>query len=684
MKFKHISTRMLCLLLPIIILAMVILTVVSASLSKSQIDESTKELMETSLDGEINSISSVLSKYISTVQAEAAVGQELYQNASSTELENTLVSVVDTDDGILGSGFWFEPDVYNGQEMWGPYAYTNGNNISVTYEYSTADYDYFSQEYYTKAKASSSAFCTDPYYDDTSKTIMMSCTAPMFNDAGKYIGCVTLDISVDEISEIATNISIGKTGYAMLITSSGQIIGYKESSYVTNMTNINKISNSSMATLGQTIISQSSGMGEAEDDDGNGLDVYWDTISSTGWKLIVMIQQSELEDPINDLIFKLVIICVVAVVVVGLVVYVVVKNITKIIDILKKFAEVLSEGNFTVANLNVTSKDELGSLGNSLNLMYKNTKEIINVISEHAKALEDSSSKLNNATTELTNEFNAIKTNMSDVNEAVMSSSAATEEVNASTQEVNSSVSILSEQASKSKDMSVDIMKRASDVEGKSKEAFENAINLSKKYDESLRKSIENSSIVESIGTLAGTISEIAEQINLLSLNASIEAARAGEQGKGFAVVATEIGQLAGETSEAVGKIQNTVSDVQKAFVELTDDAKSMLVFLNETVTPDYENFVNIGVQYGDDAKRIEEISNSISEMASTIERTMGEVSLAINNIAESTQVTAASSVDSVKAIDDVSVVVDSVVEMSEKEEHIADDLTEVISGFKL
>jgi methyl-accepting chemotaxis protein len=197
-----------------------------------------------------------------------------------------------------------------------------------------------------------------------------------------------------------------------------------------------------------------------------------------------------------------------------------------------------------------------------------------------------------------------------------MSSSAATQEVNASTEEVNSSASILSEQALRSKNMANEIMVRAKDVEERSRLAYDNAINLSKQYDESLQKSIDNAQIVESIGTLAGIISNIAEQINLLSLNASIEAARAGEQGKGFAVVASEIGKLAGDTTETVTKIQDTVEDVQKAFLKLTEDAKDILGFVNNTVTPDYEEFVKVGKQYGNDASEVDEISSQISEMS--------------------------------------------------------------------
>ena len=75
---------------------------------------------------------------------------------------------------------------------------------------------------------------------------------------------------------------------------------------------------------------------------------------------------------------------------------------------------------------------------------------------------------------------------------------------------------------------------------------------------------------------MASVIADIADQITLLSLNASIEAARAGEQGKGFAVVATEIGKLAGQTTDSVEKIQETISSIQEAFEGLATNAKSL------------------------------------------------------------------------------------------------------------
>ncbi len=124
---------------------------------------------------------------------------------------------------------------------------------------------------------------------------------------------------------------------------------------------------------------------------------------------------------------------------------------------------------------------------------------------------------------------------------------ASTEELNASAEEVNSSVSLLAEETISSANLSIEIEKRADKIAATSQESYDKAKELTSVHQENIKNSIANSEVVKSISELAEVFSSIADQINLLSLNASIEAARAGEQGKGFAVVADEIGKLAGD-----------------------------------------------------------------------------------------------------------------------------------------
>lgn len=105
---------------------------------------------------------------------------------------------------------------------------------------------------------------------------------------------------------------------------------------------------------------------------------------------------------------------------------------------------------------------------------------------------------------------------------------------------------------------------------------------------------------------------------------------------------------------------------------------------MKDTVTPDYNNFVDVGQQYGRDAVSIEEISNEVAEMAGNISQVMQEVRDAIQNVSESVQTTAGNSSMVLTTVEKAYVVVQDMSKMSERQEHIAEELNTVVSGFKL
>ena len=225
---------------------------------------------------------------------------------------------------------------------------------------------------------------------------------------------------------------------------------------------------------------------------------------------------------------------------------------------------------------------------------------------------------------------------------------------------------------------------RADEIGRNSEKAFAEASDITEQFKTRLETSIRNTDVVQNIGQMAETISGIAEQINLLALNASIEAARAGEQGRGFAVVATEIGKLANETTSAVQEIQQTVDQVRDSVQDLTVNSNELLKFIETRVKPDYDSFVSVARQYGEDATTIDNTSSRISEMTDNIRQIMTEVTNAIQNIAESTQNTANISSQILNSVSVVSDVVSDVSKMSEDQEVIAANLSEVVGKFKL
>lgn len=683
-KGLGIGIKMMALLLPVILIAMAALCAVSSFTSSRLITEQIGTTMEAQLHAGQGKIDENLAEIKSIAQTlSAAVGCS-YTTTPLPEYEAIFAEAIKYNEFVIGSGIWFAPYVYDpAQEYVGPYIYKDGGNIVTTYDYSNADYDYFSQEYYTLAQASDgSPIITDPYFDETSGLVMSTCTMPIYNAAGTFIGCISVDTALTNIQDTITSVPAGENGYAMLVTASGTYLSCNDNDKITNAVNITEDENASLAAAAAEVLA--SPEGQTTFDDHGRFNLYYSTVDATGWKIMIAMPQSELNAPVHALLRKLLAVSVIAIILCALIVVIQVSGIARNIRRVSGFAQSLASGDFTIDSLKVRSRDELGQMGSALNNMYGSNKDVITNISDHASSLTNSSQKLNFAAENLNREFADIHHHIADVNQATLTSSAATEELNASAENVKSAVIEMTSATADSLRLVDDIKVRAQDVEKSSEDAYNYASDLAGKFRVQLTHSIENARVVDEVSRMASAISAIASQINLLSLNASVEAARAGEHGKGFAVVASEVGSLASQTSQTVRDIEETIEKVQAAFDSLSKDSQELLTFLTDTVAPDYQRFVGIGQQYQSDAMTMGSFSTDIAQKSQEIEHVIKEMVLALQDIAESSGNTAASSSMMMNAVDSVVNVIDEVSTMSGEQNKIATNLNSVVNQFKL
>ena len=685
-KKMSIMAKMLIGIIPIVALAMILMTYISVNTSRNLVQAQTTERNEAITESNVNKVDSYLMEIRSTAIGLAQTVGGTYRSATMENYADVFSNILKSNDIISGAGIWFEPNAYFQDEVYqGPYWYKDGSSIVETWDYSNEEYDYHNQEYYLNAKAlaKGTAKITDPYYDPTSGTVMATCSAPIYNNQDAFIGCVTVDIVLDTISEIGAAVQVGKTGRAIFITSDGVYLYTDDNTKVQDGLNIKDEGNASLVAVATQVMENESGMNRFEED-GKFVIVNWGTVPEVNWKLMIRMDQAELEEDVDSMTYMMIGILCAAIIISSLVVILLVGAIAKNIASVKQFAGSLASGDFTVSKLLSKSGDELGQMSDSLNNMYESNRDVISKISDESEHISSASNSLSSMASELTSQFEKIQSNMSGVNDAMMSSGAATEQVSASVEEVNTSVQSLADVSEESLAETKEIMVRAQEIEQNSQKAYDNAINIAQERSRELSEASEKAKVVEEISNMAQSIAEIADQINLLSLNASIEAARAGEHGKGFAVVASEINKLASDTAEAVSQIQTTIDGVQDAFKTLTDSSQELLDFVNNTAAPDYENFVHVARQYGDDAQQFGTQTNQIAQMVENIRTAMAEVNHAIQNIAESTQETASHSSDITDSINTVADVVENVSDMSNKQEDIAVVLHEIVKNFKL
>jgi methyl-accepting chemotaxis protein len=687
---KHILSirvKVLLVLIPVIAAAMIIMSQQSAKTCTEIVNNQIEQSMHNSLSSIENSVNGRLDVVESTAKNISDLISNSYKTGVTLEAyEDVLSDIIQENDMVLGSGLWFEPKVFDPDEEYvGPYVTKDGDKINVTMEYSNADYDYFNQEYYQNAKNAKKgeALITDPYYDATSGLIMSTCSTPIY-DGDKYIGCVTVDMELGQINDFISSIKVGKAGNAMLLSSEGVYIAGVSDEILQNANKITEDKNASLAAAGQSVMNTETGDATYTDDTGTEYKMFYSVIPDTGWHIIAQLPATELTEDVDAMTATQNRILIIALIVSSIAVFLIISYITHTIKQVQKFSDHLANGDLTVKELKNKSHDELGSMAQALNNMFRQNRKMIGSIADHTEKMFNSSQGLKDASENLSAKFAEIEASMNKINDATSAASAATEQVNASAEEVNTSMNTLATETNGALATANGIKKRAAEVSEKSRQSSESARALSKQFGEQLAVSIENGKVVDSIGELANLIDGIALQINILSLNASIEAARAGEAGRGFAVVANNIRKLSNETSEAVKNIQDTVEKVQVSFNDLSKNSEGLLSFVNDKVMPDYETLTETAEQYGKDAEYFAGITGKVADMSKDIEQIMGQVGQAIQNIAESSQNTAAESTSVMNSVEDVSDTVKSVSTMSQEQQDIAEDLDNTVKAFKL
>ncbi|WP_075679636.1 methyl-accepting chemotaxis protein [Roseburia sp. 831b] len=677
---KKISTKLLSMILPVMVLGLLCLVAICSFFSVRTIGDEISERMMQTLKANSNEICASMETYErDTKDVALAIGQTIGDAQDLSKYDNIMEQEITNNELISAMGFFIEPGYFQGEQSVFSYMGESDGKVSKV---ELGDFEYTGTEWYVAVKDTNTYYYTDPYVDETYGKLMISYVEPIYDHSGKFIGAVNTDVDMSGIQSLVDNVKIGDTGKAVLINEEGVYLTNSDPDKVTT-TNIAEEKGGLYKADAKQILANDFGSFLSKKD-GVAYRTYFEKIPEYNWILLVSMERSEVSQSMEGLVKSSIVVSIITIIVCALVIFLSAKKIANSIAEVKDMSRKMAGGDFSIEPMKVKGKDEVAQMTEALNEMLLSNRDEMQQISYNSKTVGFNCDTLKQAVSELEESFDEINHSIQIISSAMMDNSATTEELTASVTEVKETVTNLARKASESEEMSKEIMERARMIGKESNENFDKAMDLSKQYEKRLESSIENSKVVNEIGTMADAISEIAEQINLLSLNASIEAARAGEQGKGFAVVAGEIGNLANQTSNTVTSIQATVAKVKESVEVLSSDSKALIDFISQNVTPDYRAFVDTSNQYENDAKSIQDLASYLADIASQLKATMEDVNLAIQNIASASQDAAEKSTTILENVDTVSDHVENVGDISEQQKEVSHTLDDVVGRYKL
>lgn len=542
----------------------------------------------------------------------------------------------------------------------GVYASYERSGETVIYPYNDAvkDLNAKEREWYQNAVAAEGEIIWTEPYEDALTGIIYITAAKAFYQNNNLVGVAGIDVDPIALIEIMNDITIGDSGYAVVLDGGGNFVTNPDASLVGQSVSNEQYYQKILAAGEHGVIETSI----------NGDDTIIGFVKNakTGWVLSGIIHKAEFSSKASVILIPIIISLVAVLILAIIAAMIISKRITQPIQELQTTMLQVERGDLT-AEIQHNRDDEVGKLSRSFANMLAQNRSALQKISDvsyqvsgAAQNLVASSEENTASANEVAGTMEGIASGASDQSDLTEQNSQAFAALSERIRDINKKNKQMAESAQQMGIYSNTGVKKIQDLATRSAETSEKANAVMDAIQQLNEKSAN-------IYTIVDKIASIASQTNLLALNASIEAARAGEHGHGFAVVANEVGKLAEQTTSAL-------KDVAGIIEEMQEETQSSVALVEQTM----EHFEHQAESVAETGQAFMAISSSVHENNEMIEQVLSLTNSIVEqekDFLENTARFAAISEDTAAGTEEISAAIEQQTASMEQLTKLATDL---------
>ena len=571
-----------------ILIAMIVVCLITSSIASKDMLKSENQIVKMANSESVSNVTNYISNYLTEVQQLARdrnVINLIASNTTMTEREKSpyyndvLATLTDSTNADSKNILSFY--IASGST---DLAFSGNGWYPENFDVKTRSYWFSKQSDIDKGY-----IVTEPYQDVETGDMVTTVSAPVYStDGSKLIGVAAIDIRISTICDMIVNADTTfDTGSQILLSGSGAILADKNTDLL--------LKSYDAVGFSKKLVSEvSAPTGKVIHFSDSNSDLYGAVQEEpvSHFKVITSVSAKEYQSVSSSIAFINMIIYLIAILVIVGMTFIISRSISKPLKHLTRITDKLAAGKLDV-EINVKSKDEVGRLASSMNLLVSRLKEYIAYIGEISALLEqigrgdlvlsfsqsyegdfsiiksaliNASDMLNHTMVEFNHASNQVASCASLVSEGAQTLAQGATEQASSIEELSSMIASISDGVSKNADHAAQANTLA--------QAASESVNDSNQYMAKLMDAMGNIKKTSSeIQNIIKVINGIAFQTNLLALNAAVEAARAGDAGKGFAVVAEEVRSLAQQSANAAKSTEALIETAVSAIDSGTDIA---------------------------------------------------------------------------------------------------------------